>query len=36
MIDDFYRYQAQTTTHPLSMEVAYAEGSYIYDKNHKA
>jgi acetylornithine/succinyldiaminopimelate/putrescine aminotransferase len=36
MIDDFYRYQAQTTTHPLAMEVAYAEGSYIYDKNHKA
>jgi acetylornithine/succinyldiaminopimelate/putrescine aminotransferase len=36
MIDDFYRYQAQTTTHPLAVEVAYAEGSYIYDKNHKA
>jgi acetylornithine/succinyldiaminopimelate/putrescine aminotransferase len=36
MIDDFYRYQAQTTTHPLAMEVIYAEGSYIYDKNHKA
>lgn len=36
MIDDFYRYQAQTTTHPLAMEVSYAEGSYIYDINHKA
>jgi len=36
MINDFYRYQAQTTTHPLAMEVSYAEGSYIYDKNHKA
>lgn len=36
MIEDFYRYQAQTTTHPLAMEVSYAEGSYIYDKNHKA
>lgn len=36
MIDDFFRYQAQTTTHPLAMEVAFAEGSYIYDKNHKA
>lgn len=36
MIDDFYRYQAQTTTHPLALEVSYAEGSYIYDKNHKA
>lgn len=36
MIEDFYRYQAQTTSHPLAMEVSYAEGSYIYDKNHKA
>ena len=36
MIEDFYKYQAQTTTHPLAMEVSYAEGSYIYDKNHKA
>ena len=36
MIQDFFRYQAQTTTHPLAMEVCHAEGSYIYDKNHKA
>jgi acetylornithine/succinyldiaminopimelate/putrescine aminotransferase len=36
MIEDFYRYQAQTTTHPLAMEVSYAEGSYIYDKKHNA
>jgi acetylornithine/succinyldiaminopimelate/putrescine aminotransferase len=36
MIEDFYRYQAQTTTHPLAMEVSYAEGSYIYDKAHNA
>jgi len=36
MIEDFYRYQAQTSAHPLAMEVSYAEGSYIYDKNHKA
>ena len=36
MIEEFYRYQAQTTTHPLAMEVSYAEGSYIYDKSHKA
>ena len=36
MIDDFFRYQAQTTTNPLAMEVSYAEGSYIYDKDHKA
>ena len=36
MLDDFYRYQAQTTTHPLAMEVSYAEGSYIYDTKHNA
>ena len=36
MIEDFYRYQAQTTTHPLAMEVSHAEGSYIYDQNQKA
>src|SRR5210317_1783044 len=36
MIEDFYRYQAQTTTHPLAMEVSYAEGSYIFDKKHNA
>ncbi len=36
MIEDFYKYQAQTTTHPLAMEVSYAEGSYIYDKKHNA
>ena len=36
MIEDFYRYQAQTTTHPLAMEVSRAEGSYIYDQNQKA
>ncbi|MFT5983208.1 MAG: acetylornithine/N-succinyldiaminopimelate aminotransferase, partial [Ulvibacter sp.] len=27
----FFKYQAQTTTHPLAMEVDYAKGSYIYD-----
>ena len=29
--EDFYTYQAQTTPHPLAMEVSKAEGSYIYD-----
>jgi len=28
---DFLTYQAQTTPHPLALEVARAEGSYIYD-----
>jgi acetylornithine/N-succinyldiaminopimelate aminotransferase len=36
MKDDFITYQAQTTPHPLALEVSYAEGSYIYDTNKKA
>ncbi len=31
MKKDFLKYQAQTTPHPLSLEVSHAEGSYIYD-----
>ena len=27
----FYKHQAQTTPHPLAMEVSHAKGSYIYD-----
>ncbi len=33
--DDFFTYQAQTTPHPLAMEISHAEGSYIYDANDK-
>jgi acetylornithine/N-succinyldiaminopimelate aminotransferase len=33
---DFYKHQAQTTPHPLAMEVSHAEGSYIYDEHKKA
>lgn len=33
---DFLKYQAQTTPHPLAMEISSAEGSYIYDTNGKA
>lgn len=36
MIRDFYEYQAQTTPHPLGMEVSHAEGSYIYDTRGRA
>ncbi len=36
MINDFYKYQAQTSPHPLGMEVSHAEGSYIYDIDNKA
>ncbi|MCT4629470.1 aspartate aminotransferase family protein, partial [Winogradskyella sp.] len=32
---DFLKYQAQTTPHPLAMEVSHAKGSYIYDTNGK-
>jgi acetylornithine/succinyldiaminopimelate/putrescine aminotransferase len=31
MRDDFFKYQAQTTPHPLAMEISHASGSYIYD-----
>ena len=36
MIEDFYKYQAQTSLHPLALEVSYAKGSYIYDADNKA
>ncbi|TVZ51016.1 aspartate aminotransferase family protein [Dokdonia sp. Hel_I_53] len=35
MKSDFFKYQAQTTPHPLAMEVHRAEGSYIYDTSEK-
>jgi acetylornithine/succinyldiaminopimelate/putrescine aminotransferase len=31
MKNDFYKYQAQTTPHPLALEISHASGSYIYD-----
>lgn len=36
MINDFLKYQAQTSPYPLGMEVSHAKGSYIYDTNGKA
>ncbi len=36
MQNDFLTYQAQTTPHPLALEVSHAKGSYIYDKQGKA
>lgn len=36
MYSDFFKYQAQTTPHPLAMEISHANGSYIYDTNNKA
>jgi acetylornithine/succinyldiaminopimelate/putrescine aminotransferase len=31
MLNDFFTYQAQTSPHPLAIEVSHAKGSYIYD-----
>ncbi len=31
MKKEFFKYQAQTTPHPLAMEVSHAKGSYIFD-----
>ncbi len=35
MKKNFLKYQAQTTPHPLAIEVSHAKGSYIYDTKHK-
>ncbi len=34
--EDFFKYQAQTSPHPLALEVSHAKGSYIYDTQGKA
>lgn len=37
MKEDFFKYQAQTTPHPLALEISHAKGSYIYttdDRQH--
>ena len=36
MKSDFFKYQAQTSSHPLAMEISHAKGSYIYDNNKKS
>ena len=36
MKEDFLKYQAQTTPHPLALEISHAEGSYIHDTAGKA
>lgn len=33
MKQDFHTYQAQTSPHPLGLEVSHAKGSYIYDRD---
>jgi len=34
--EDFFTYQAQTSPHPLGLEISHAKGSYIYDMNGNA
>lgn len=36
MKEDFFKYQAQTSPHPLALEISKAKGSYVYDTNGKA
>ena len=36
MKSDFFKYQAQTTPHPLAMEISHAEGSYIFNTKNKS
>ncbi len=36
MKENFLKYQAQTTTHPLGLEIKNAKGSYIYSVQEKA
>ena len=35
MKPDFLKYQAQTSPHPMGLEISKAKGSYIYDTNNK-
>ncbi len=35
MKEDFFKYQAQTTPHPLAIEISHANGCYIYGANGK-
>lgn len=35
MRQDFLKYQAQTSPHPLALEVSHAEGSYIFDSANR-
>ena len=36
MKKDFFTYQAQTSPHPLAIEISRAKGSYIFDTNNKS
>ena len=34
--ENFNKYQAQTSTHPIGLKISHAKGSYIYDTSGKA
>ena len=36
MLEDFLKYQAKTTPHPLGLEIEYASGSYLFDTHGKS
>lgn len=36
MRQNFFKYQAQTSPHPLALEISHAQGNYIYDTSGKA
>lgn len=36
MKEDFFKYQTQTSTHPLALEISHAKGSYIFDTDENA
>ena len=36
MLEDFLKYQAKTTPHPMGLEIAKASGNYLYDINGKS
>ena len=36
MLEDFLKYQAKTTPHPMGLEIAKASGNYLYDTDGKS
>ena len=36
MLEEFLKYQAKTTPHPLGLQIYKAKGSYIYDIDRKS
>jgi acetylornithine aminotransferase len=36
MLNDFLKYQAKTTPHPLGLEIDHAKGSYLFDTSGKS